>query len=134
MAKKTARPAAKPGQQRSKEEQWRRRMAQQSQAGVSNIATPTIADSATALADDEAATVPAKAGSTARRASGATPATQRAASAAARGARSRLATATMSLDDEMRYIRADIGKLVVLTSICVVIIIALAFILPSVIK
>ena len=54
---------------------------------------------------------------------------QRRAIAASRTARSRIAMNTMSLEEEMHYVRADIRKLITLTAACLAIIILLAFVL-----
>ena len=55
---------------------------------------------------------------------------QRANMATARGARVRLSANTLPLGEEMNYIRNDIRKLVILTAICLVVIIALSFVVP----
>ena len=62
MAKKTARPAAKPSQQRTKEDQWRRRMSQQAQVGVGSVVAESDGTGATAsYVDGTAQTASAKA-------------------------------------------------------------------------
>ena len=157
MPKKTAR-AAKPSQQRSKEEQWRRRMAAQGQSGTSTgsavvdtieavdvaiddgdlsseemtplASTRSTAAPRAAATTKSAARAETRAQSTAttqRRATGTGSYSQRSTSA-----RARMAAATMSVEEEMHYIRADIRKLVVLTGLCVIVIIALAFVLPMI--
>jgi hypothetical protein len=140
MAKKTARATAKPSQSKTKEEQWRRRMAQQSQAGAGSVlAEPDMpaevddvsADGETVPAAPRRATASAAG---ARRSASASAALAQRASASARNVRSRLSTVTLSLDQEMGYIRTDIRKLIVLTLSCIVILVALAFIVPSFIK
>ena len=154
MAKKTT----KPTQQRAKEEQWRRRVTAQGRA-----TSPTFPSTAsnTAVEDEvdgemepegyiqadmlpmpsvstsPAATRPATAGTAARTSpttSAAASAAQRRALAASRAARSRLVVNALSLDDEMNYVRADVRSLLILTAICLAIIIALAFLLPMIIK
>ena len=146
MAKKTARPAAaKPTQQRSKEEQWRRRMAQQSQTGVTSVvAPPENAGTEAAYAGDVAQTSTATSTSTsmpARTANSATNArrtanlaAQRAATTAARTRAARLGAQNISVTDEMRFIRADIRKLVVMTAFCVAVLLVLSFVVPMVYK
>ncbi len=144
MAKKTARPAAKPAgkpsQNRTKEDQWRRRMAQQSQMGASSVVAEPGSDTSVVGGYEDGATqamsaAPARtaAGSAARRAASSSAVTQRA-NMAARGARVRLSAATLPLTEEMNYIRGDIRKLIILTAICLVVLIALSFIVPSLIK
>ena len=54
--------------------------------------------------------------------------------ARANAARARFATNTMSIADEMHYVKADIRKLVVLTAICLAVLIVLSFIVPSIVK
>ena len=145
MAKKTtARPAAKPSQQRSKEDQWRRRMAQQSQMGASSstVAEPGVdMDSASGAEVGVGATqaaagraARAASGSAAKRATNVSAVTQRANLAGARSARVRLSASTLPLAEEMHYIRGDIVKLGILTAICLVLLFALAFIVPMIIK
>src|SRR6478672_6890612 len=136
MAKKTAR-VTKPSQQKTKEEQWRRRMAAQGQMGAgSAVAEPvgvgsdgvdddaTYANSSETVTRVRPASTTAVAKSTTARSSGTASTMQR---NAARTARAKLATSGMSLDDEMHYIKADIRKLIILTISCLAIIIALAF-------
>lgn len=156
MAKKTVR-AAKPTQQRTKEEQWRKRMAAQARTGATTYSAPNGAGSAVAEPEDDvetyesAAVAPAAVAPTpapraqAQRATS-TPATSAARASAAQAAQRRnLAsqrpvrpragiTNTMSVEEEMHYIRTDIRKLITLTAICIVIIIILAFIVPSIVK
>src|SRR4051794_2035292 len=139
MAKKTAR-VTKPSQQRSKEEQWRRRMAAQGTLATgSAVAEPVTdgagADATYATSSDTVTRVrPASttsvSKSSATRSSGTATTMQR---NAARTARAKLATSGLSLEDEMHYIKADIRKLIILTVACLAVIIALAFVIPSVI-
>jgi hypothetical protein len=56
-------------------------------------------------------------------------AAQRKASTVARTARTRLPVNTMSLEDEMNYVRSDIRSLIILTAMCLAVIIVLAFII-----
>src|SRR5437867_4889193 len=100
MAKKTARGSSRPGQHRSKEEQWRRRMAQQSQAGASSVLTEPVdsptRDAAATYTDEETTTEAprrgAPASSAVRRAASASAMAQRTAASTARNVRSRLST------------------------------------------
>jgi len=140
MAKKTA----KPSQQKTKEEQWRRRMAAQGQMGaVSAVAEPgtpdtdgvdtdaTYTTSSATVTRVRPASTATVAKTSAARGTGTATTMQR---NAARAARAKLATSAMSLEDEMHYIKADIRKLVILTVSCLLVIIALAFVIPSIIK
>lgn len=149
MPKKTARPT-KPSQQRTKEEQWRRRMAATSQAtGPVSPASSVVVEPE--IEAEEAAS-PSPNGSNVRRpettarvrptsstsSTTRVPATGRGTAAtmqrnATRTARNRLLTSTMSIEEEMHYVKADIRKLVILTAICLAIIIALAFVIPSIV-
>ena len=54
---------------------------------------------------------------------------QRRAIAASRASRAKIAMNTMSLEEEMHYVRADIRKLVILTAACLAIIITLAIVI-----
>jgi hypothetical protein len=155
MPKKTARAGSRPAQQRSKEEQWRKRMAAQtrgtSAAGAGGTAsavsdrdaaegypeapeTPTAgAVRATASA---AAARPRAATSAARTQAASAAALQRRAAAGARATatRARMGANTLSVEDEMRYIKHDIRTLIILTAVCLVVIIALSFVVPSIVK
>ena len=51
-----------------------------------------------------------------------------------RAARARIGVQTMSIPEEMHYIRTDIRKLVILTAICIAVLIALSFVVPSIVK
>lgn len=153
MAKKTVR-AAKPTQQRTKEEQWRKRMAAQARTGTTAYSAPNGAGSAVAEPEDDvetyesaavapAAAVPTpapraqapRATSTPATAAARASAAQRRSLASQRPVRPRAGiTNTMSVEEEMHYIRTDIRKLITLTAICIVIIIILAFIVPSIVK
>jgi hypothetical protein len=150
MAKKTTRTT----QQRSKEDQWRRRVAAQTRAAtptLSNVGVatddvideveetgytqaemrpmPSVATSGSAKA---ATTTRATATRTTSAASGtpaATAAAQRRALAASRAARARMPANIMSVEEEMHYVRSDVRSLIILTGICLAIIIVLAFII-----
>jgi len=155
MAKKTTRTT----QQRAREEQWRRRVNAQTQATtptLSNTASntavedevdeaepdgyiqadiPTIPSVTTSsIATRAAAAGTAAAARTTPTTSAATSAAQRRALAASRAARSRIVVNTLSIEDEMNYVRSDVRSLIIQTAFCLAVIIALAFILPVVIK
>src|SRR5437870_4950681 len=132
MAKKTAR-ANRPAQQRSKEEQWRKRMAAQARTG--GPATPvgpggtagavrereraagagagetyedgaeTPAGTARANTSAPARSRPATSATTSARAQSATAALQRRATAARASSRARIGASALSIEDEMRYIK-----------------------------
>ncbi len=143
MAKKT-----KTGQQRVKEEQWRKRMTTQAgrtpgsavmdvedvEAGVQPdlpVGQTTYTASAAPVAPapiPRPTTLPSSSAAQ-RTQSAATAAAQRRAQSATRTARTRLTTSTMSIDEEMHYVRSDIRMLILLTIVCVVIIVALSFVI-----
>jgi len=153
MAKKTT----KTTQQRSKEDQWRRRVAAQNRASTPTLSTPTTSTVATDDVADgvdeegytqaEMLTMPSVATSSSTAAATATrttatrtaPATsstaaataaaQRRALAASRAARGRMPANVMTVEEEMNYVRADIRSLIILTGICLAIIIVLAFLI-----
>ena len=151
MPKKTAR-TSKPGQQRSKEEQWRRRMAAQARVpagsavaepdatvyGDSKAVETGYAPAGEAAAPTAASTSRQRAagmsGASAARTQATAAAAQRRSASMARSARLRPGANVLSVDEEMRYIKGDIRKLVILTTICIIIIIALSFIVPMIIK
>ena len=151
MAKKTTRTSQ---QQRARQEQWRRRIDAQtgqptSRGSASASAEDVMDDEAYGTAVDAAESegyqqadilpIPAVAtASGTRRATTGRPAAtssvvqtpgQKRALAATRTTRARLMTNTMSIDEEMHYVRADIRKLITLTIACLVIIVVLAFVL-----
>ena len=150
MAKKTAR-ANRPAQQRSKEEQWRKRMAAQARTGAA--ATPVApAGAAGAVRERErsasagetygetsetpAGTSAGRATSaaTSARAQSATAALQRRTTASRASSRARFGANALSIDEEMHYIKGDIRRLIVLTAVCLVVIIVLSFVVPAVIR
>jgi hypothetical protein len=156
MPKKTAR-AAKPSQQRSKEEQWRRRVASQTRTGTGTSTGSAVVDPVEAvdsavvdgdLASEEMtplasttttaaprSTTTTKSTSTAKSTSAATRRASGTSSYSQRSARSRLAAAaTMPVEEEMLYIRADIRKLVLLTGFCVALLLGLAIFLPMILS
>ena len=138
MAKKTTR-TTKTGQQRTKEEQWRRRMA--AQARTNTVPLPTERDASSYPVDTTAgdgydggtyaAALRSRSTEAAQRQnrapSAATAASQRRAASTNRAARTRLAANTLSLDEEMHYVRSDIRRLVLLTLLCIAVLVALSF-------
>ena len=142
MPKKTAR-ASRPSQQRSKEEQWRKRMAAQAQTGGPGTLVERDGSSddtaergmGTAQAQTSTRTrATASTAAAAARAQSNSTALQRRATAAPRTSRMRLGANAMSIEDEMRYIKGDIRRLIILTAICLVVIIVLSFVVPSIVK
>jgi len=151
MVKKTTRTSQ---QQRARQEQWRRRIDAQtgqppSRGSVSASAPDVMDDEAYGTAVDAAESegyqqadilpIPAVAtASGTKRATTSRPAAtssmvqtpgQKRALAATRTTRARLMTNTMSIEEEMHYVRADIRKLITLTIACLIIIVVLAFVL-----
>ncbi len=148
MAKKT-----KTGQQRSKEEQWRKRMAAQAQTRATvtrTIVTRTVVEqdeaeyspvaddatehtptptSARATSGPAAATLPRQTRSQAVTSTAAAVQRRASSASAARSARMRLAMPALSIEEEMHYVRSDIRRLIILTAICIVVLIALAFLI-----
>ena len=139
MTKKTSTTA----QQRARQEQWRRRVDAQMGAGTATqpMADPGMADEGMDGSDGyqqaEMRQMPAGVSTTAattrpigRTGGAAMPsAGQRRAIAATRTTRARAVANTMSLEEEMHYVRADIRKLVILTIACLGIIITLALVI-----
>lgn len=133
MVKKT-----KTTQQRSKEEQWRKRMTAQAQrsGGFAGEATSRAATDMMGDGAGETSTPPSprprSAAMTApgRTQAGTATATQRRAATAARTSRTRLTANTLTMEEEMRYVRSDIRRLIILTAICLAVIIALSFVIP----
>jgi hypothetical protein len=133
-------------QQRARQEQWQRRV--QAQIGGTSAAPAvasstaledeideTIADGSAGYQQAEMRQMPANVSTSGastksmNRSTGAATmpsAGQRRAIAATRASRAKIAMNTMSLEEEMRYVRADIRKLVILTTFCLAIIILLA--------
>ncbi len=141
-------------QQRARQEQWRRRVDAQVSGEPTRPVTSQRASSSAAVEDapldeteestgyQQAQLRPMPANVTSSSASAATrsmnrtsgstampTAGQRRAIAASRATRARMAMNTLSIEDEMHYVRADIRKLITLTVICLAIIIVLAFVL-----
>ena len=140
MPKKTTRTAKT--SQRTKEEQWRRRMGAQGRSlvedagsvdesaefdGEQESSVQVIAPARTSTYVQPRSTV----GTAAGRASTASSVSQRRASstAAARASRLRPAATGLSMDEEMYYVRSDIKRLVILTGICLAVLIVLSFLI-----
>lgn len=146
MVKKTAK-TPKTNIQRAREEQWKRRVAAQGGlvADVTAGATLDRADSAASAVDAEGtytprtattdvrstATSSARSGAMARSRTGsAVPsASQRRMAQPARAGRLKVNLNMMSIDEEMHYVRSDIKLLILLTVICLVVLIALSFVI-----
>ena len=143
MPKKTSTTA----QQRARQEQWRRRVDAQmggtaikpmSGAGAVEDELEASVDGSEGYQQAEMRQMPAavSTGAATRPASRAGAATmptagQRRAMAATRAVRSRTAVNTISIEEEMHFVRADIRKLVILTVACLIIIIVLAIIINT---
>ena len=146
MAKKGSRPN-KPNQQKSREEQWRRRAAAQMGGATSVVETNGAVERYDAGLDDSAdfaAEMPSGAvAGTPRSATSRVTQTRAQASTAAalptprrgtnlpRQSRARYAANVMSIEDEMYYVRSDIRRLVLLTAACVVVLIVLFLVIPK---
>ncbi|HET9494565.1 MAG TPA: hypothetical protein VFR15_10060 [Chloroflexia bacterium] len=132
--------------QRSREEQWRRRVEQQSRQAAAPAARGRAAaveddadveDEATGYEQAEIRPMPSGVTTTARATATTAPRTPRATPTSPAAARrtpatraSRLAfQQTMSLDEEMHYVRSDIRQLVILTALCLAVLIALSFVI-----
>ncbi|MEO5951864.1 MAG: hypothetical protein ABIQ44_05270 [Chloroflexia bacterium] len=142
MPKKTTTTA----QQRARQEQWRRRVDAQMGGGAVTRSMTEIADDAGTTMDGSdgyqqaemrqmpaSVSTSAAAGRTATRVGGAAMPTagQRRALAATRATRARIASTTISLDEEMHFVKADIRKLITLTVACLAIIIVLAIVINN---
>ena len=124
--------------QRNREEQWRRRVA--AQGGVA-AAVASAAEDETDGGDMVATSrVVGTSPSTRTQASGAPRSRVQSPVAAGAGAarrtiqpkgsaRLRMAANSMSLDDEMSYVRSDIRRLIILTALCLAVLIALTFVI-----
>jgi hypothetical protein len=133
--------------QRAREEQWRRRVEQQSrQPGMASGSTAAVDDyvdepvDATEYTQADIRPMPSGVATSARATATPGARTPRAtATAPTAGAGRRTAAAarasrlafqqTMSLDEEMHYVRSDIRQLIILTAICLVVLIALSFVI-----
>lgn len=136
MAKKT-----KSSQQRSKEEQWRRRMAAQARSVPASGRPAAVQDrsdgrgtvsAGTATLDEAVEEEPTplpRVSPRESRPAAYSAAAQRRAPATQRGPRARLATPPLSIEEEMHYVRSDIRRLVILTSLCIAVLIALSFVI-----
>lgn len=143
MVKKTAK-TNKPNIQRAREEQWRRRLV--AQGGSITGGATLDRDEMGAASDDasgngtstsavrsQAVSSAARAGSAARSRTGATSSSsvgaQRRVGQPMRAGRMKLATQAMSIDEEMHYVKSDIRRLILLTAACLIVLIALSFII-----
>lgn len=142
MAKKGNRPN-KTNQARTREEQWRRRAAAMG-AGATSVAEPDVmaqdgagsldvAEFTVAETSMSSVAAPRTTGATQTRTStsAANTAAQRRAATMSRQSRTRYAPQSMSIEDEMYYVRADIRRLILLTAACVAVLIVLYFLLPN---
>jgi hypothetical protein len=131
--------------QRAREEQWRRRVEQQTrqpgfaqsgEAAVDDFVD--IDDSATEYVQADIRPMPSGVATSARtatapaartpRTAATSPTSSRRSATAARA--SRLAfQQTMSLEEEMHYVRSDIRQLIILTATCLIVLIALSFVI-----
>ena len=131
--------------QRAREEQWRRRIEQQSRqpaaapgraAVVDDLAEVEVETAEYAQADIRpmpsgvATSARTAAAPTARtpRATATTTASSRRTAASSRAARLGFQQ-EMSIDDEMRYVKSDIRQLIILTAVCLAVLIALSFVI-----
>lgn len=140
MPKKTTRPA-KSSQQRAREEQWRRRVSAQGLTTVDGSAATMDTTDFDENPDEQAepelsastmTTVRPREAMPARSARAASAAVQQRrtpAAAAARASRLRPAANSLSVDEEMYYVRSDIRRLIILTAICLAVLIALSFVI-----
>jgi hypothetical protein len=130
--------------QRAREEQWRRRVEQQSRPvnevsgrAVSVDDMPDGTDDAAEYMQADIRPMPSGVSTSARTASTAQTARTPRSAAAAPAATRRSAAATrasrlafqqtMSLDEEMHYVRSDIRQLIILTAVCLAVLIVLSF-------
>jgi hypothetical protein len=125
-------------QVKARQAQWQRRVAAQGGAVVS--ATPAgvtedgIESSPVGMGTDARVATPRSTATATPRSRVKSPmesaAQRRSTSIGARGsARLRMTANQMSIDDEMDYVRSDIRRLVILTALCLVVLIALAFVI-----
>ena len=139
MPKKTTR-TTKSAQQKAREEQWRRRVSAQGLAAVDEFADSSPVEDLEESLDEEivpaattrtmsAARSRQPASAMAGRASAVAAQQRRASASATRASRLRPAVASLSMEEEMYYVRSDIRRLIVLTAICLAILIALSFVL-----
>ena len=150
MVKKTVKPAKSGNIQRTREEQWKRRLAAQggtvaSGATIDREDMGAVADGAEGGETTYAPRTTTGAGRTANGATTATrtpstaarsrtippsaSATQRRMAQPARSNRLKLAANTMTIEEEMHYVRSDIRTLIILTAVCLAVLIALSFVL-----
>ena len=142
MPKKTTRPA-KTSQQKAREEQWRRRVNAQGLTATTDAFTDVSPDDGLEESP-EGVTLPVSSARTmtTTRPRQATPAAttttrtpstaaqqRRTPAAAARASRLRPAATSLSMEEEMYYVKSDIRRLIILTAICLAVLIALSFII-----
>ncbi len=146
MAKKPVKPV-KSNVQRTREEQWKRRLAAQggTVASGATLEREDMGVSSDGMQNGEAAFVSgATSGATRTAVSSSTRtaaaargrsvplgtgSAQRRMAQPARAGRLKLAANTMSIDEEMHYVRSDIRRLIILTAICLAVLIALSFVI-----
>ncbi len=140
MPKKTTRPV-KSSQQKAREEQWRRRVNAQGLTTVDDFTETATVDALEENVGEETLPVSSARTMTAARPRQASPVAAGRASAgatqqrrtpvatAARASRLRPAAPSLSMEEEMYYVRSDIRRLIILTAICLAVLIALSFVL-----
>ena len=147
MVKKTAK-TSKPNTQRTREEQWRRRVAAQggSVTGGAMIDRAEMGapsdgaedaygnGAATAAVRSPSASSTTRTGAATRSrttsvSSSSLGAAQRRIGQPTRAGRMKMATQAMSIDEEMHYVKSDIRRLIILTAVCLVVLIALSFVI-----
>ena len=139
MPKKTTR-TTKSAQQKAREEQWRRRVNAQGLATVDEYADASPVEDLDESLDEEivpAATTRTMSATRSRQSASAMPGRassvvaqqRRTPASATRASRLRPAVASLSMEEEMHYVRSDIRRLIILTAICLAILIALSFVL-----
>jgi len=131
--------------QRAREEQWRRRVEQQTRqpgmvAGRASAVDDMVDEAEAGTAEYVQADIrpmPSGVATSARTATAPAARAPRASAGAASAGRRTAAAArasrlafqqTMSIDEEMHYVRSDIRQLIILTAICLAVLIALSFI------
>jgi hypothetical protein len=131
--------------QRAREEQWRRRVEQQTRqpgmvAGRASAVDDMVDEAEASTAEYVQADIrpmPSGVATSARTATAPAARAPRASAGAASAGRRTAAAArasrlafqqTMSIDEEMHYVRSDIRQLIILTAICLAVLIALSFI------
>lgn len=140
MPKKTTRPV-KSSQQKAREEQWRRRVNAQGLTTVDDFTETATVDALEENVGEETLPVSSARTMTAARprqaspvaagrtSAGATQQRRTPVATAARASRLRPAAPSLSMEEEMYYVRSDIRRLIILTAICLAVLIALSFVL-----